>query len=297
MFDKGGFNMADRKNKMGDFRYKETPSLGWRITSSTKIRIISLLRKNAELCLYLQDNYPVNTLFTKNNDDNIFSSRILTQYITIQMLPTLAELLDVSLSFLLTGHDIGEPGCLRVPSEEGRRFHQKTLTVSVEKNRLLQQILKFYIHSVPSAPAPFSLSSVEMRKRWENIWTQIEKSYTFPELTSKDSTDYYNMPYDIGFNYLTQSAKASGTCFNQKRRYHHAALKSSLMQQNSVNINNLICCFDSAGLPVNMIFQWELPALYSQNPAADALTDLFLRASSEGKDMAWALIDEGSCFA
>ena len=287
--------MKKETKKTSDFRYKETPSLGWRIASSTKKHIISLLSKDRDLCLYLQDNYPVNTIFRMDREDDALSSRILTQYVTVQMLPILAKLLDVSLSFLLTGHDIGEPGCLRVPSEEGRRFHQKALSLPDDQCLLLQQVLRFYMCTIPVAPEPFSCNSIEMRTRWEEIWAKIEKAYTFPELVSKDSTNYYNMPEDLGFNYLVQPAKASGTLYVGRRKYHHYTLKSSLMSKNSVNINDLICCFDSAGLPINMIFQWSYPALYSQNPKADALTDLFLRATTAGKDIAWAMISEGSC--
>lgn len=266
-------------------------SLGWTVNHSIRKRLHWYFRNNISgIVEKIHEKYPsVELTYTKQDKIDIISIRRL---ITIPLLPFIAKELDLSLSWILTGHDIEEPGCLRIPTEEGREFHRHVLALSPSERKIVLEAASFYKPSILSPAKPLQYQVCNIHQNWVAALEDIHTWYELPDMISLEVTNYYGMPPEANYLLWEKQVKENvPPAFRTTGRPYIRRLQHLYRSCGTADIVGLICLMDAAGLPVNLCFQWNGVALYSHDAEADSLTDIFLSTSSEGKETLWALLE------
>ena len=154
---------------------------GWRLSNEGKKRGVELLQENEELRGKLK-SYPVRNYFNRpaTSPDSGTSARILVKYVTVQLLPLIAKECNTSVSWIVTGHDIGEEGCIRIPSEEGLRFYAALDGIAWYKRNLLAQLLQIYCPQLPVVPEAFRATMDESKAAWNALLMRLAAAYLLP---------------------------------------------------------------------------------------------------------------------
>lgn len=265
---------------------------GWRLSNEGKKRGVELLQENEELRGKLK-SYPVRNYFNRpaTSPDSGTSARILVKYVTVQLLPLIAKECNTSVSWIVTGHDIGEEGCIRIPSEEGLRFYAALDGIAWYKRNLLAQLLQIYCPQLPVVPEAFRVTMDESKAAWNALLMRLAAVYSFPAHMPIASSKYYEIPEDMFWLKLREYPDLP---LRAKGSYHFSKFRTLAVKNKSFDASVLLAFLDAAELPLRVVTQWDddVP-IYSDNPQNDFLVDLFLSSTKEGKELAWAFLGNG----
>ena len=215
------------------------------------------------------------------------SSYARHNFIPSALIPKFAKEHNVTMSYLICGHDPGEPDGIRITDWSVHSFQQIVEQLRPDEIQNVRNFISFF-RAYPSDFDPAEINGGRRRMQLSDIWLkrvkEIFRLFPYRNLARKEPfipkeiSEYYKIPYDEFYQRNNFQDECQEDLGFAKYSVSRLSRLTELRNEQMIRVDPLqiVAVSEAIGTTPCLFFGWEPVGLYNKDPFIDILIADFL---------------------